>query len=201
MTKQKRKVILGIDIDNTTGDYTGALRKSMVKKFNVPEDKIKEYFPDPIDYDFSTWKYVSGDFKNLHSESVADGLYEYMDAYPKASKLLWKLSDEEYHIRVITSRYVKHHQNYKVTQSSAKWLDDKNIPYRDLMFVHEKTDVYVDVLVDDSPYNILGFQKLGIPVIIYDTVYNRNIDGLRAYNWDDVYRLVKELYPESVIEV
>lgn len=200
MTNQKRKVIIGVDIDNTTGNYTEALRTSMVKKFNVPEDKIMEYFPVPKDYDFSDWKYVNNDFKNLHSESVADGLYEHMEVYPDASDVLWKLNDEEYHLRVITSRYVKHKQNYKVTSSSAKWLDDKNIPYRDLMFVHEKTDVYVDVLIDDSPYNIEGFQAKGIPVIIYDTPYNRHIEGLRAHNWEEVYMLVKQIFPNGIIE-
>lgn len=195
-----RKVILGVDIDGTVGGYIECLRDYMAVKFNVPQEEIWEYFPEPSDYNFSNWKYVVSDFKNLHSQAVAEGLYEEMAVFNEASNKLWKLNDEDYHIRIMTSRFVKHGQNFEVVSSTGKWLDKHDIPYRDLMFVHEKTDVYVDVLIDDGPYNILGFQKMGRPVIIFDAPYNRDLEGPRVYNWEEAYSLIKEMYPNGMIE-
>lgn len=200
MTKKQRKVILGIDIDGTVGGYIDTLREYMAVKFEVPKDEMWDYFPEPIDYNFSNWQYVFSDFKNLHSEAVANGIYEEMPVFPQASEKLWKLNDEDYHLRVMTSRFVKHKQNKKVINSTGEWLDKHNIPYRDLMFVHEKTDVFVDLLIDDSPYNIIGFQKRGRPVIIFDAPYNQDLEGPRAHNWEQAYALIKEMYPNGMIE-
>lgn len=200
MSESKRKIVLGIDIDGTVGGYIESLRKYMGVKFNVPESELFEVFPEPSDYNFSNWKHVFADFKELHSEAVANGLYEEMDVFPHASEKLWQLNNEDFHLRVMTSRFVKHGQNFQVVNATGKWLDKHNIPYRDLMFVHEKTDVYVDVLIDDSPYNILGYQALGRNVIIFDAPYNRDLEGIRVTNWEEAYDAIKEMFPHGIVE-
>lgn len=200
METNMRKVILGIDIDGTVGGYINCLREYMAAKFDIPEDQMWDFFPEPIDYNFTNWKHVDTDFKNLHSEAVSKGMYEDMKVFPQASQKLWQLNNEDYHLRVMTSRFVKHGQNFEVVNATGKWLDKHDIPYRDLMFVHEKTDVFVDVLIDDSPYNILGFQKRGRPVIIFDAPYNQDLEGPRAHNWEQAYALIKEMYPNGIVE-
>lgn len=196
-----RKVIIGVDIDGTVGDYVDILRQYLTKKFNTPENKISSTFPEPTDYAFRNWgENVAQNFKQLHSEAVTDGIYQNMEPFPQASEHLWELNNEDYHLRVITSRFVKHGQNYEVVSSTSKWLDMHNMPYRDLMFVHEKTEVYVDVLIDDSPYNIEACQKTGRNIIIFDAPYNRHFEGTRVHNWEEAYNEIKKLYPTGFIE-
>lgn len=196
-----RKVIIGVDIDGTIGDYVDILRQYLTKKFDTPENKIGSTFPEPADYAFSNWgENVAQNFKQLHSEAVTDGIYQNMEPFPQASKHLWALNNEDYHLRVITSRFVKHGQNYEVVSSTSKWLDMHNMPYRDLMFVHEKTEVYVDVLIDDSPYNIEAYQRTGRNIIIFDAPYNRHFEGTRVNNWEEAYNEIKKLYPTGFIE-
>lgn len=196
-----RKVIIGVDIDGTVGDYVDILRQYLTKKFDTPENKISLTFPEPADYAFSNWgENVAQNFKQLHSEAVTDGIYQKMKPFPQASEHLWALNNEDYHLRVITSRFVKHGQNYEVVSSTSKWLDMHNMPYRDLMFVHEKTEVYVDVLIDDSPYNIEAYQRTGRNIIIFDASYNRHFEGTRVYNWEEAYNEIKKLYPTGLIE-
>lgn len=196
-----RKVIIGVDIDGTVGDYIQILREYLAKKFNIPAEDMEERLPEPTDYSFSTWgEEIEKNFKQLHSEAVTDGIYQEMESFPKASENLWKLNNEDYHLRIITSRFVKHGQNYEVVSSTSRWLDMHNIPYRDLMFVHEKTEVYVDVLIDDSPYNIEAYQRTGRNIIIFDAPYNRNFDGIRVHNWEQAYAEIKKLYPTGLTE-
>jgi 5'-nucleotidase len=196
----KRKAILGIDIDGTTGYYVEALRKFCVQKLGIPEERAMIEFPVPIDYQFSNWKLLEGNFKNFHCDAVAEGLYEWMDAIPDASSTLWRLNDEDYHIHFITSRFVKHNMNQQVVVSTAIWLDKHKMPYRDLSFKEDKADVYADIYIDDSPSNIKAFQEKGRHVIIFDAPYNQGMAGLRAYNWQDVYNHIHNIYPEGWIE-
>jgi len=190
-------MIIGVDLDGCTGDYVGALRKFVSDNLGIPEEDRLTTFPVPSDYNFTNWPHVSTEFVKYHSEAVAMGLYRDMDVMPGASDTLWKLNNEGHHLRVITSRFVQHGQNFRVVSSTGEWLDKHDLPYRDIMFVRDKVDVFADVYIDDSPDNILNFQKAGRRVIIFDAPYNQGMVGLRAYNWDDVYYYLSELNVET----
>lgn len=185
-------MIIGVDIDGCAGDYVNGLRKFLGDRLEIPEEDRMKVFPIPTDYNFSTWPGISEDFVEYHSQAVALGLYKEMDAIGNVSEILWKLSDEGHHIRVITSRFVKSGQNAQVVSSTAIWLDKYDIPYRDIMFVKNKTDVYADIYIDDAGYNIEAYRAAGSNFIIFDAPYNQNVEGLRAYTWNEVYDYIKE---------
>ena len=107
-------MIIGVDLDGVSGDYITALRKFVGEAVGVADEDLLDVFPEPVDYNFSNWPYVSEDFVKFHSEAVARGLYREMDVIDGASEFLWKLDADGHHLRVITSRFVKHGQNYKV---------------------------------------------------------------------------------------
>lgn len=187
------KVILGIDLDGVCANYYDALRRFVASSYGVPEEEIENVYPEPSTYDMIEWPDFEYNFVKYHSEAVSNGIYSSMKAIPGASYTLWKLNEEGYHIRIITSRFVKHGQNAQVVSDTAFWLDQNDIPYRDIMFVKDKADVYADIYVDDSPENIHNLREAGRNVIVFDAAYNRTSEGPRANNWDDVYDLVKNL--------
>lgn len=176
-------MIIGLDLDNVTGDYTSGLRNKLAEFMEIPEKEILESFPDPEDYNFSTWNGISDDFALYHARAVTLGVYRDMEVFPEASKSLWELSDAGHHIRVVTSRFVKPGQHAMVISHTALWLDKNDIPYRDIMFVKDKTDVYADIFIDDSPENILALKDTGANVVIFDQPYNRHLTGDRVYDW------------------
>lgn len=186
--------ILGIDLDGVCADYVSSLRTHLAEIFEIDPVAAEEEFPFPTDYSFSTWARIGKEFKNFHARAVDLGMYETMPAIEGASETLWKLNNEGHHIRIITSRFVKHGQHNKVVASTALWLDRNDIPYRDIMFIKDKPDVYADIYIDDAPVNIVGLRAAGRTVITFDTLYNKEMDGLRAYNWDDVYKMIHELH-------
>lgn len=188
-----KKIVLGIDLDGVCANYYDALRRYVAEAYGVPESEIEEIYPEPKTYDMIEWPGFKHNFVKYHSEAVTEGIYSNMEPIPGASYTLWKLNEEGYHVRVITSRFVKHGQNAQVVSDTAFWLDQNDIPYRDIMFVKDKPDVYADIYVDDSPENIRNLQATGRKVIIFDAPYNQSSEGNRAKNWDEVYKLITEI--------
>lgn len=82
-----------VDVDNTLGDYTGALRRFVYDHFD------KAYpCPDSREYDFSRcprWPFTGkpDTFRKIHSKAVDNGLYELEEAYPHAAEALQRLHD------------------------------------------------------------------------------------------------------------
>jgi 5'(3')-deoxyribonucleotidase len=190
----KEKMIIGLDIDNTIAEYTSGLLEDIARQLNVDDMEAfhREYAP-PVDYSMSNWPGFPDAFYGFHVKAVDRGLYARLKMIEGASDFLWKISDDGDHIRVITSRFVGHQRNSKVVRDTGIWLDDSNIPYRDIMFTSSKTDVYADVYVDDSPDNIINLRALGREVIIFDAPYNQGLPGRRAYTWAEVYAHLVEL--------
>ena len=189
-----KKLIIGVDLDGCVGDYYDSLRHYVGKQLGIPKKQITDIYPDPKTYDMVEWPDFERDFIKYHTEAVSDGLFKKMKPIPGASQVLWNFNETGHHLRIITSRFVSHGQNAKVVADTAYWLDKNEIPYRDIMFVKRKTDVYADVYIDDSPENIQRLKKRHPKslVIIFDATYNRKLKGPRAQTWEEVQILVEE---------
>lgn len=194
---ESSKFIIGVDLDGVCGKYYDALRRHVGKINNIPEDQIEDIYPDPTSYDMTEWPDFEHNFVKYHADAVENGLFTQMQPIEGASAHLWMLNEEGFHLRIITSRFVKHGQNAQVISDTAFWLDRNDIPYRDIMFVKDKPDVYADVYIDDSPENIIRLEETGRKVIIFDAPYNRMLTGYRAMNWREVYSLIKQFKDEA----
>jgi 5'-nucleotidase len=190
----KRKIVIGVDLDGVCANYYDALRNHVAAKNGIPADQITELYPDPTSYDMVEWPDFEHNFVKYHSDAVSSGIFKSMTAIPGASYTLWKLNEEGYHLRIITSRFVKHGQNGQVVSDTAFWLDQNDIPYRDIMFVKDKADVYADIYIDDSPENILKLRETGRNAIVFNASYNQMLESPRANDWDEVYQIISSLY-------
>lgn len=197
-TKENMKTLtLAVDLDGTSGDYEGILREYVGKAHGIPVEKQLELMPLVTDYAMGNngWHNMDNTekFLALHSQAVDDGMFENMRPYEDVSKVLWGLHNKGHFIRIVTARFLKPGDRYRVMETTAKWLDKVEIPVDDVAFTARKTEVIADVYIDDAPKNIVELTAAGRTVIIYDHPYNRHLEGLRAYNWQDVECLVNEL--------
>ena len=181
-------MILGVDLDGVCGDYTRAFRQSVsLAKGIVPWKLTLD-----VSWDYTEWGINSREeFLALHSDAVAGGLFRNMPAMEGASEALWHLSDNDVWNRIITHRLgsMKGSQA-RVARDTVDWLDEKDIPYRDLCFVGDKPQVGADVYLDDAPTHIGDLQAQGKEVIIFDQPYNRHIEGFRARNCAEVVEIL-----------
>lgn len=196
--------VLCVDVDGVIGDYNGFFRPFVATTLGLDESTFEEQ--GSWEYTATNWGIRDREhYTELHHAAVEAGMFRDMPAVDGASEALWELSDEGFHIRVVTHRLVGHWRHDRVVADTVAWLQQPSptspdrplIPYRDLAFMGFKADVAGDVIVDDAPHNVEALRaarERGRPApepIVFDHPYNRHVEGPRALNWTDVKRLVR----------
>jgi 5'(3')-deoxyribonucleotidase len=191
---------LGLDLDGVCGDYTAGFRHFVARDAGVTESSIGEQ----THWSFvrSGWPLRDEDhFHQVHAHAVRDGLFRMMPPIAGVSENLWRLSDAGVYIKVITHRLCVNGTHATAAGDTVAWLDAPTgpirdgvpaarVPYRDICFTADKTQVGADIYIDDAPHNITALRAAGATVICFDAPYNRTIDGLRARTWDEAADLV-----------
>ena len=194
--------VLCVDLDGCCAWYEQAIKIVVARELGRDPDTMS--LQDDWQFEKLDWGIADrAQFLELHTMAVAEGMFRTMPEIPGASDALWELSDEGVHIRIVTHRFVHHWAHDQVATDTTAWLQEKRpdgrprIPYRDLCFLGQKSDVAGDVIIEDAPHNIEALwaaRDHGKPApqpIVFDQAYNRHVAGPRAYNWDDVKALVR----------
>lgn len=188
-----RAFVLGVDLDGVVADYDGAMRDHVSKFKNIERGSIPPT---------KSWSLVESgwpikdehDYLDLHRRAVTEKrMFATMDVIPGASEALRAISDAGVRIRIVTFRLVVNFAHQIAIADTAAFLDLHKIPYRDLCFLKDKSALSdLDLLIDDSPSNIeaVRTQQGQEHAMVFDQPYNQGIEGLRAYNWDDVLKEV-----------
>jgi 5'(3')-deoxyribonucleotidase len=188
---------LGLDLDGVCADYVAALRSYVAEERGISPSDL----PEPLSWRFedADWGFADQQhFLDTHISAVKNGLFRTMPMIEGASENLWELSEAGVDIRIITHRLVTKHLHATVAADTVSWLDANDIPYRDICFVAKKVMVGADVYLDDAPHNVNLLREAVNTVITYNTLYNDDIPGLRAYGWEDVKTLVLALKDDNL---
>ena len=116
------------------------------------------------------------------------------------------MKEEGNEIYIITARWLTNRSDAagkKMRELVKKWLSENEIVYDKLIFSkakkerksYEIIENEIDIMIEDSPNNINELSKL-IPVICYNTEYNKHCTGdkiIRCYSWYDIYKKINEL--------
>ena len=173
--------ILCVDVDNTLGDYTAALRALMcAERPDLP-------CPDPVFYDFSLtpgWPFSGSTraFLDAHRRAVDSGLYPGEPVMDGARDALGELHAAGWRIVVSTAR------RDDPGDQTRRWLDTNAIPY-DALHFGDKTDIAAQALIDDHPDALLAVHGRGVPVFHPDHPYCAHSPGVPFRRWADVPRL------------
>lgn len=197
VTQAPKQLTIAVDLDNTSAEYTHGLRTKIGAILGIAPVDFHTAFPVVTDYAMWNNGWAEMDtkekFYDLHSQAVEDGLFEDLVPYTGVSEILWKFHAQGHFIRIVTARFLKPGDRYTVMETTSKFLDAHDIPVDDIAFTARKVEVMADVYIDDSPSNIKNLTAAGRTVIIYHQEYNKDLEGLRAYNWEDVERLINEI--------
>lgn len=181
------KFVLGVDIDGVIADYTTGFAEFVAARRGISSASL----PKRKSYDFSEWGVTDTDSSSWHRvAAIDDRMLVRLSVIPDASEVLWRLSDEGVWVRVITHRLYYNWGHVVTVTDTVNWLDDNNIPYRDICFLGDKPEVGADLYVDDAPHNIVALRTNGSEAIVFDQPYNRDLPAPRATNWLDVEKYV-----------
>jgi len=180
----RRELILGVDLDGVCADYESALRDAYAARRGIDPGTLP---PQTTMDAYSEWGLSPEEYRQEHSYAVVERrLFRVMEPLADVSEVLWALSDAGVWIRIITHRLFFNGIHEVVAADTANWLDEHNIPYRDLCFIGAKPDVGADLYIDDAPHNVTALRDAGREVIVFDQPYNRELAGPRAHKWKDV---------------
>jgi len=186
--------VLGVDLDGVCADYTTAFRDLVADDRDIDASTLDV---ENISWDFGEWGLDREEFLRLHRHGVLERrMFRDMGAIPGASDALWRLSDAGVWIRIITHRLVANWGHATIVSDTVEWLDSQRIPYRDLCFLGRKPEAQADAYIEDAPHNVAALRGSGNSVIVFDQPYNRDLDGLRAANWEEAESVIAELVVE-----
>ena len=181
-------LVLGVDLDGVCADYESALRSSVASRRGVDAATLP---PQRSTGHFAEWGLTAEGFREAHRIAVVqDRIFRTMAPYPGVAETLWRLSDAGVWIRVITHRLLFNGLHEPSAADTAVWLDQHDIPYRDLCFIGDKATVGADLYIDDSPHNIIALREAGRTALVFDQLYNRHLDGPRVRSWAEVEPIV-----------
>lgn len=186
----KFKPRLGIDIDGTV-TTADTLIPHINKKYNtnIVLDDVIEYdflsaFTEPIDRDeFARW------FKE--NEAF---MYSVSEIAKNAQSILneWHSIYELYYISA---------RNQDVLPITYKWFEENKVPYHHIELIgsHDKIEIAkkhgVHVFFEDKHDNAVSIaEELKIPVILFDTPYNRKAvpkNVIRVHDWQEANDWIK----------
>lgn len=185
---EKNKPVIGVDLDGVCADFYGRMREIAAEWFELPLDALAT----DVSYGLKEWG-VSGkkQYESLHRYALNQReLFKTMPMISGARKYLRMLSDEGYHIRIITHRLFIHYSHASAVQQTVAWLDGHGIPYWDLCFMKEKSEVGADIYVEDNPDNVTRLREKGLYTICFANSTNKHIASPRAISWNEVYDMV-----------
>ncbi len=185
----KQKPVIGVDLDGVCADFYGRMREIAAEWFELPVDALTR----EVSYGLGEWGITGRSYESLHRFALHQrSLFDTMPMIPGARKYLRRLSDEGYHIRIITHRLFIHYSHASAVSQTVSWLDRHGIPYWDLCFMKEKSAVGADIYIEDNPFNVMDLRNGGHKTICFANSTNRHIPPPRAGSWEEVYRLVTE---------
>jgi len=180
---------IGIDIDDTITNTWEYFIPIFSKKFNIPEDKIKELPP----YYGSVKDSVSIDeYFNLIREY--ESLMKDVPLKEDVKEILTKLKEEGNTIIFITARSNNTYTNPYLI--SKEYLDNNSIPYDKIIVnAREKGIVCkeekIDLFIDDNIKNCIDVSNQGIEVLMMDACYNLlDKEFTHMNNWKQVYEYI-----------
>lgn len=186
-----RPFVLGVDLDGVLADYEAAFRPVVARRRGVDPDTLGAAHS----WELSEWGIPDRDAFTGHLRAAIeqDRIFRSMPIMPGAREALRRLSHDGVHIRIVTHRLVLSGLHAIVLHDTAAWLERHRVPYWDLCFLGRKSDLAVDLLVDDAPHNVASLRAKGRDVLVMSWPYNRHLGPPRADSWEQVEAHVRDL--------
>lgn len=183
-------IVLGIDLDGVCVDTYERLREVAAEWFERDADTLTPW----VSFGLSEWGVRSPqEHHDLLRFAVRQrDLFGAALPMPGARRVLRRLSQEGYRVRLIARRLALANAPEVAARATLAWLDHHAIPYADVCFTDGSTEVGADIYVDDAPDEIARLRGAGCFAICFGNSTNEHVASPRATGWDEVYAFVRD---------
>jgi uncharacterized protein len=180
---------IAIDVDSTLHHYWDTLSEIAVRRFGIEL---------PYDEQF-TWGITRLKPEQLQiciEESHSEQRILAGTPYPGAVETVRRWHDTEGHYVHVTS-----HRDPSRAPATERWLRETGVPFDDVCCSWEQVsrcaELEIDVLIDDSPLNLVAALERGIAAATIAHPWNRDVceeeDVLAAADWPGLARALEPL--------
>jgi uncharacterized HAD superfamily protein len=178
---------IAIDIDSTLHHYWDHLAAAAKRRFGVS-----------LPYDEQvTWSISQLKPEQLHAcvaETHCDETVLQAEPYPGAVEVVQRWHQQGHWIHITSHRATTAHE------ATATWLGKIGLPYDDLHCSYDKItrakELDIDLLIDDSPVNLVNALEQGIAAATLIHPWNRDVieeeDVIAADDWIELERKLKD---------
>lgn len=173
---------IGIDLDDTLVDTVKTVKRI-----------IEENSCDLNTANYRKWKTIE---KQNFFDKYGEYLFLNGIINDGAVDVINKLKEDGHELWIVTARnntFCKNGIEY-----SKQFLINNNINVDNACFsVSPKgkfcADNNIDILIDDSPFQCNSVLDHGKKAILFDSEFNQDSNLTRALNWEEVYRVIKQM--------
>jgi uncharacterized HAD superfamily protein len=175
---------IGIDIDGVINNFCDEYWDFLEKNYNIILDKSIYGHSD----------YLKNELGDIGYDEMINTFYNIDLSLEKFAKFFIKKLKDNNKIYIITAR------KYDSSDDTIKWLKEKGIVYDDILFNAGNKgkaciNNNIDIMIEDSPYNVYDLLKRNVKVLLYDRPYNQEFyEGKflhRVKNWVEIYNYLK----------
>jgi 5'(3')-deoxyribonucleotidase len=185
---RSERFTLAVDLDGVVADLTRGLKPIAAKWLGLDAQDLSE----EVSYGFPEWGLAErGGFDALHRFAVSEHrLFARLPQLRGAQSALRSLSESGLRIRIVTHRLHSGDLRSEIVAQTVGWLNDHSIPFDDLCFIDQKSEVEADLFVEDAPVAIRELRAAGRETIVFAQPWNREFSAPRADSWMEVQQLV-----------
>lgn len=183
-----RPLRVGLDLDNTSGDFTDGLRQHVSKATGKPTGHYQE--PEHYSLVESGWFKDKEEFLSHFRAAEQAGMYRTIRPFARLQENLKTLIAEGAEIHIVSARGAEWEADTKA------WLAEHGVPYHSLTFTNDKEKLTnIDVYLDDADYQVAKLNAHEKQVLVFDQAYNRDVgDHLpRVHHWDNVPSSIRQI--------
>ena len=175
---------LAIDIDSTLHPYWDQLAEIAHRRFNVELPYAEQF----------TWEIPQlqpEQLKTVVEETHSPDNVLKAQPYPGAVEAISAWHEQGHFIHITSHRATDAHPH------TAEWLHQIGLPHDELYCSYDKiarcVELEIDVLIDDSPVNLLNAVEAGITAATLEHPWNKDVENvISAPDWPTLKQRIDE---------
>lgn len=183
-----------VDMDDTIEGLLEAWTDFIYKEhgLHVDKDEIKEWDMRKA--------YPMLTAEQIYAPLFDERMWQDVKPFPDSVEYLQKLIEHGHDVVIVTA---SHYNNVGMKMRNVLLKHFPFIPYENVIIATRKQMILGDVLVDDSPRNLIGGSYKGI---LFEAAHNREFNAekyhmRRARTWSEVYDIIAEMEQKELDEL
>lgn len=173
---------IGVDLDGVLNNFHIIATKYLKQEYGYEWDETS----------YNIYTDLSKQQIHEFTENMAETFVNEVQPTKNSRDVIINLLNDKHQVFLITAR------GYEMAEDTIKWLKLHKYIFADIYFnCGNKVDACkwknVDLMIEDSPHNLMALAKNNIPYIVFDQTYNKDIYGelIRTNSWKEIENFIR----------